>query len=460
MRYDLLVIGAGSGGVRAARLAAGHGMRVLVAESGLLGGTCVNLGCIPKKLLHYAAEFTEDFERAAAFGWQLPTGGRLDWATLRANKDKELDRLRGVYRRVLIDAGVQLIEGRARVIGPHEVAVGKSRHTAERILVATGSRPWVPDVPGREHVVVSDDIFSLATLPRRVVVVGGGYIAVEFACILNGFGAHTNLVYRGALPLRGFDRELREFLLEQMRTHGVGLYLNAQVAAIERVDDGQLAVQLQDGGEPLAADLVLYATGRVPNTHDLGLEEIGVRMDNNGRILIDAGFRSSVNSIYALGDAVGRAPLTPVALAEAGLLVRILAGETNPGKLDYESIPTAVFSHPPLAVAGLLNEDKARQIHGEVAVRRSLFTPLQYTLGGPPGRALLKVLAATGSGRLIGAGMVGPDAGELIQGLAVAISAGATLNDLGRTLGIHPTLAEEFVALGNSPYKPAVTGRA
>ena len=365
-----------------------------------------------------------------------------------------------MYRQLLADAGVQLIEGRARVCGPHEVAVGTARHTAERILVATGSRPWVPPIPGREHVVVSDDIFALAALPRRAVVVGGGYIAVELACILHGLGVHTHVVYRGELPLRGFDRELRQFLSEQMRTYGITLHLNTQVTAVELASDGQRTLRLQGDGATLQADLVLYATGRVPNTQELGLQEVGVQMEDNGRIRVDAGFKSSVDSIYAIGDVIGRAPLTPVALAEAGLLVRILAGESDPGQLDYESIPTAVFSHPPLAVAGLLDEDQARRRHGELLIRRSSFTPLQYTLGGPPGRALLKVIAAADSGRLIGVGMVGAEAGELIQGLAVAISAGATLDDLGRTLGIHPTLAEEFTALGNVPYKPAPTGQA
>ena len=332
MDCDLLVIGAGSGGIRAARLAAAHGMRTLVAECGPLGGTCVNLGCIPKKLLHYGAEFAEDFERAAAYGWQLPAGRRHEWAVLRDHKDRELERLRGVYRELLDTAGVRLASGRARLLGPHAVGIGRERVTAGRILVATGSRPWVPELPGREHVAVSDDVFSLPALPERAVVVGGGYIAIEFACILQGLGVDTALVYRGPLPLRGFDCELRTFLLESMHAHGIALHLNTRVRAVEPAGTGGLSVRLAHGTdtETLTAELVLYATGRVPNTRGLGLEAVGVRLGTNGAIEVNESFQSSVPSIYAIGDVVGRAPLTPVALAEAGLLVRILTGGANP----------------------------------------------------------------------------------------------------------------------------------
>ena len=447
---DLLVIGAGSGGVRAARLAAAHGWRVVVAECSEPGGTCVNLGCIPKKLLHYGAEYAEEWERAAAYGWQLPAAPRLHWATLRDNKDREIRRLNGVYRELLDKAGAQLVQGQARIQGPHTVRIGTTTRTARHILVATGSEPWVPEVQGSEHVVVSDALFSLPELPARAIIVGGGYIAIEFACILKGLGVDTTLVYRGPLPLRDFDTDLREFLLEQLLAQGIHLCLNTEVAAITANGDGSRTVQL--GDRTLSAELVLYALGRRPRTHGLGLEELGVELSADGAVLVNEFFQSSVPSIYAIGDAIGRARLTPVALAEAGLLVRSLIGAKPCSPLDYDSIPTAVFSRPHMAVTGL-NETRARQQHGEIVVRSSVSTPLRYTLGGPPGRALLKIIATT-DGRLVGAGMVGPEAGEIMQALAVALRAGATLDQLGSTLSIHPTLAEEFINLGNVPYKP------
>jgi glutathione reductase (NADPH) len=440
--FDLFVIGAGSGGVRAARMAAGLGARVAVAEERYLGGTCVNVGCVPKKLLVYASHFGEDFEDSAGFGWQVDGAG-FDWSTLIANKDKEIARLNGVYERLLTGAGVELIESRATILDPHHVEVDGRRVSARYILVATGGRPVRPDLPGQELGLVSDDVFHLERQPERVLVAGGGYIAVEFAGIFNGLGSRTTQLYRGPLFLRGFDDDIRRFLAEEMPKKGVDLRFNGVAEAIEKTSSG-LAVSLNDGSR-LEVDAVLFAIGRRPNTAGLGLEKAGVALSAKGAVTVDADHRSNVPSIYAIGDVTDRVQLTPVALAEGMVVARNLFGSAE-SRTDYADIPTAVFSQPPIGTVGL-SEAEARARHGAVDVYRSIFRPMKHTLSGRDERALMKLVVARDSRRVLGAHMVGADAGEIIQGLAIALKAGATKEVFDATIGVHPTAAEEFVTL-------------
>lgn len=440
--FDLFVIGAGSGGVRAARMAAGFGARVAIAEERYLGGTCVNVGCIPKKLFVYASHFTEDFEDAHGFGWNVPNR-RFDWPRLVANKNREIVRLNGVYGRLLKESGAQLIDGRATLLDPHTVAVGETRCTAGRILIATGGWPRVPPLPGREHVITSNEVFHLESLPQRAVVVGGGYVAVEFAGILHGFGVHITQLYRGDLFLRGFDQECRAFLASEIRKRGVELKFNTDVAGVSRTQDG-LHVRLVDG-TILETDLVLYATGRAPNTKGLGLEEAGVQLKPGGAIAVNASLQTSVPHIYAIGDVTDRVNLTPVATAEGTALARSLFGGI-PSGVDYDGIPSCIFSQPNLAAVGF-TEEAARARGREILVFRSTFTPLKQTLGGRNEKTLMKLVVDQATDRVLGAHMVGPDAGEIIQGIAVAMKAGATKAMFDATIGIHPTAAEEFVTM-------------
>ena len=441
--YDLFVIGAGSAGVRAARIAAQLGACVGIAEDRFFGGTCVNIGCVPKKLFVYASHFAEEFEDAAGFGWTV--GERsLDWKTLVANKSAEIERLNGVYERILKNAGVTIHQARATLAGPHEVAVGGKAITAEHILVATGGRPFVPDIRGRELAKISDDMFYLETFPERAVVVGGGYIAVEFAGILNGLGAQVTQLYRGPHFLRGFDDDLRHFLCDEMRKKGIDVRFNATVECIEK-RRGQICAELADGSE-IPADLVLYATGRIPNTSGLGLEEAGVELAEGGAIVVDEEFRTSVPSIHAVGDVIDRVQLTPVALGEGMWLARHLFGAAPAEPFDYNYIPSAVFSQPALGTVGL-TEAAARSRYGAVDVYVSEFTPLKHTLSGNEERTLMKLIVDKASDRVVGAHMAGPEAGEIIQGLAIALKMGATKAQFDATIGIHPTAAEEFVTM-------------
>jgi len=441
--FDLFVIGAGSGGVRAARMAAAGGMRVAVAEDRYMGGTCVNVGCVPKKLFVYASSYREAFEDSAGFGWQ-PGEVAFDWGTLRDNNAREVARLNGIYRNLLANAGVTVIDGRARIEGPQQVSVGEQHFSAERILVATGGWPYVPDIPGREYALTSNEIFALAEFPRRILVVGGGYIAVEFAGIFAGLGAETALSYRRDLFLRGFDRDLRTFVRDEMGKKGVTLHFNHRVEAIEKQLDDSLLVHM-DGGGSLAVDAVLYATGRVPNTTGLGLEQLGVVMHRDGTISVDDNFRTNVHSIYALGDVTGEPQLTPVALAEAMALVKhFQTGKTT--EIDYNNIPTAVFCQPNIGTVGL-SEEEARDSGVPVVIYKSEFRPMRHTVSGRDERTLMKLVVDSSSDRVIGAHMVGPDAGEIIQGIAIAIKAGATKAVFDQTIGIHPTAAEEFVTM-------------
>lgn len=443
--FDLFVIGAGSGGVRAARMSAGFGARVAIAEERYLGGTCVNVGCIPKKLLLYAAQFPEDFEDAAGYGWRIGQQ-RFDWPTLLRNKNTEIQRLNTVYEDLLKKAGATLIDGHARLESSHAVLVDGQRYTAERILVATGSSPSIPEFPGKEHVITSDEAFFLQEIPKRIAIVGGGYIAVEFAGILNGLGSATTLLCRGSLFLRDFDHDLRHALAEEMTKRAIDVRFNTGVAAVEKGVNA-LTVKLHNG-ETIEVDTVLVATGRVPNTTGLGLEKLKVERDQSGAILVNEDYQSSVPSMYAIGDVTHRLNLTPVAIAEAMALARRLYGGHS-ARLDYQNIPTCVFSQPNLATAGF-TEEQARERYGEIAVYRSAFRPLKHTLSGRDERAVVKLIVEKSTDRVVGAHMLGADAGEVIQGMAIAIRAGATKALFDGTLGIHPTSAEEFVTLRQS----------
>jgi glutathione reductase (NADPH) len=447
--YDLFTIGAGSGGVRASRFAAGYGARTAIAEERYLGGTCVNVGCIPKKLLAYAAHFHEDFEDAAAFGWRTGEPA-FDWKTLLEHKDREILRLNGVYERVLKASGVEIFDGHASVVDPHAVEVGGRRITAQHILVATGGWPVKPEIPGVEHGFTSNEAFHLERLPRRVVVVGGGYVAVEFASIFNGLGADTTLVYRRDRLLRTFDADLGRFLGEQMAAKGITIRYGCNVAGISR--NGSLRSTLTDGAV-LESDGVMLAIGRAPNIAGLGLERAGVELDANGAVVVDERYQTSVPSIHAIGDVTDRVLLTPVALAEGMVVADRLFNEGR-RSMSYENVATAIFSHPNVGTVGL-SEDEARERGLEITVYRSIFTPLKHTLTGRGEKSLMKLVVDRKSERVLGVHMVGPEAGEIIQGFAVALNCNVTKAQLDATIGIHPTLAEEFVTM-----REAVTDRA
>ena len=440
--FDLFIIGAGSGGVRAARMAAQRGARVAVAEMAALGGTCVNLGCIPKKLYSFAAHYAESFEESQGYGWQ-GSAPVLDWHRLKTNRAREITRLNNIYASMLHSAGVAVMHGRATLAAADAVEVNGTTYRAKNILISTGGWPRLPDVPGRELVISSNEIFDLPEFPRRLVVVGGGYIACEFASIFQGLGSQVTQLYRGEQVLRGFDDEVRHFVAAEMRKKGVDLRIRSDVSRIER-SDGRLNVSLQQG-EPLQADCVLYATGRSPNTAGLGLKEAGVLLDADGAVVVDERYQSSMPNVWALGDVIDRVQLTPVALGEAMVLVDHLFGEGR-RSLSYELIPTAVFTHPSIGTVGL-SEAQARERHGEVAIFRSEFRALRHTLSGSTERSMVKLIVDVASDRVVGLHMVGPDAGEIVQGFAVAMKAGATKAVFDATLGIHPTLAEEFVTL-------------
>ncbi|MCE2487288.1 MAG: glutathione-disulfide reductase [Desulfurellaceae bacterium] len=440
--YDLFVIGAGSGGVRASRMSAAYGARVAVVEERYLGGTCVNVGCIPKKLFVYAAEFRDHFEDAAGFGWSV--GQRsVDWPTLVANKNVEIERLNGIYRNLLSNAGAEIIEGRARLVDPHTLAVDGRSYTAEHILVATGSWPYLPQIPGIEHAISSNEAFYLERLPQRAIIVGGGYIAVEFATIFHGLGVEVTELYRGELFLRGFDTDVRSVLAEEMRRREVDLRFKADIARIDRHND-TLTATLGDGTR-LETDLIMYATGRLPNTHNIGLEAVGVEMNDIGAVTVDAYSRSTVPHIFAIGDCTDRLNLTPMAIAEGQAVAETLFHD-RPTQPDHTNVATAVFSHPPIGTVGL-TEDEARQRYSAIDVYTSSFRPLKHTLSGRSERTFMKLIVDQASDRVLGCHMVGPEAGEIIQGFSVALKCGATKAQFDATIGIHPTAAEEFVTM-------------
>ncbi|MGE0790814.1 MAG: glutathione-disulfide reductase [Sandaracinaceae bacterium] len=445
---DLFTIGAGSGGVRASRLAARAGARVMVAEMQRFGGTCVNVGCIPKKLYVYASKLRHDLAHAAGFGWTFEPG-RFDMAALRANKDREIERLNGVYERVLRASGCDILRGRATVVDEHTVDVAlegdeTKRVTAERILVATGSHPVRPTEPGTDRAWVSDDVFELTTLPKRLLVVGGGYIALEMASVFRGLGSEVTLAHRGAHVLRGFDEDVHTFVVDELKKHGIDVHLNCRVECLEPTGDAYSAMLTH--GRTVDVDAALFAIGREPNTRGFGLEELGVATNDRGAIKVDAHYRSSVPSIYAIGDATDRLNLTPVALAEAGVLVdNIFLGQPE-RTLDYANIPTAVFSLPPVAAVGLTEADARSRGH-ELAIYTSEFRPLKHTLSGAPDRMFMKLVVDAPSDRVLGVHLVGDEGPEIIQGFAVALQLGATKAQLDATIGLHPTAAEELVTM-------------
>ncbi|GAA6152919.1 glutathione-disulfide reductase [Pseudoteredinibacter isoporae] len=441
--YDFLVIGAGSGGVRASRMASGLGAKVAVIEDSALGGTCVNVGCVPKKLFVYGSHFSEEFEAAEGFGWTVGKS-EFHWPTLRDRKTAEIERLNGIYGNILGGADVEIIRGRGVVKGPNTVAVGEQEYTAKHILIAVGGWPYVPEFPGSEHVISSNEVFYLDEFPKRALVVGGGYIAVEFAGIFAGLGAETHQAYRGPMFLRGFDEDLREFVANEMQQKGVNLHFNTDVSEIVKNDDGSLKVSFNDGRE-LEVDTVMYATGRRAKTEGLGLENTQVEMRANGSIVVDEQYQTAEPSIYALGDVIGGIELTPVALAEGMALAHNLFGEGG-RRVDYDNIATAVFSQPNIATVGL-TEAEAKEKYSQVDVYKSEFKHMKHTLSGLPERTLMKIIVDRDSDKVLGCHMVGSDAGEIIQGLAVAIRAGATKAIFDSTIGIHPTAAEEFVTM-------------
>jgi glutathione reductase (NADPH) len=441
--YDLFVIGGGSGGVRAGRVAAAHGARVAVAEEYRYGGTCVIRGCIPKKLFVYASHFREDFEDAAAYGWRLGDEPRFDWAALVANKDREIERLSGLYRKALAGVGATVLDGRAVLADPHTIDLGGRRITAGTILIATGGRPQRPDDPGADLAITSNEAFHLDRLPGRVLVVGGGYIAVEFAGIFNGLGAKTVLAYRGEQILRGFDDDVRHFLAGELGKKGIDIRLRTTVRRLAR-EAGAIAAELSDGTRPLV-DQVLYAVGRVPNTAGLGLEAAGVALDDKGAVVVDGDSRSSVPHIYAVGDVTNRINLTPVAIREGHAFADSVFGK-RPWRMDHASVPSAVFSQPPVGTVGL-TEAEARARHGSVDIYKTSFRPLKHTLTGRDERTLIKLVVDRASQRVLGAHMVGADAPEIIQAVAIAVKMGATKAQFDATVALHPTAAEEFVTL-------------
>jgi len=441
--YDLFVIGAGSGGVRASRMASSFGAKVAVCEDRQLGGTCVNVGCVPKKLYVYASEYSEHFQQSKGFGWQSgPTP--FDWATLRNNKTTEISRLNGIYDGILDNANVEIIKGRGKIIDQHTIEVSGRKYTTERILIAVGGWPFIPDFPGKEHAITSNEVFDLDSFPKRTIVVGGGYIAVEFAGIFNGLNSQVTQLYRGDLFLRGFDDEVRHFAAEEISKKGVDLRFNTDVQSIEKQADGSLKVTINDGST-IIADAVLYATGRKPKLDNLGLENVNIELTDSGYIKANNHFQTSEDSIFALGDVTGGMELTPVALEEGMTLAH---GLYNNGswKIDYSNIATTVFCQPNIGTVGM-TEEQAKSEYPNLVKYRSSFRAMKHTISGSQERTLMKLLVDGDTDKVVGVHMVGADAGEIMQGIAIAIKAGATKADFDATIGIHPTAAEEFVTM-------------
>jgi glutathione reductase (NADPH) len=448
--YDLLVLGGGSGGVRAARVAAGFGARVVLVESSRLGGTCVNVGCVPKKLMVYGASFAEHFREAAGFGWSLGAEPRHDWAALVDRREAEITRLNGVYRGLLESSGVRVVEGFGRLIAPDAVAVGDLTLRAKTILLATGGRPKVPRIPGWELGSTSDDFFALRALPRRVVVAGGGYIGVELASILRAFGSEVHLVHKDTMLLNAFDADVRRFFGEQLQLHGVQVHAGHTIERLDRRGDDLVATL--DDGSTLAADLQLAAVGRAPATDGLGLADVGVETSSGGAIVVDDAFQTTCPGIYALGDCVGRVQLTPVALAEGMTFARRLFGGQPDASVGYDLIPTAVFATPQVSAVGL-SEEEAWHRGEQCVIFRSSFRPMKNTLSGLPFKMMMKLVVCAKTDRVLGLHVVGPEAGEIVQGFAAAMRAGITKAQLDATIGIHPTAAEELVTL-RTPVPP------
>ena len=450
--FDMFTIGAGSGGVASSRRAGSYGAKVAICEDSRVGGTCVIRGCVPKKLLVYGAQFSDGFSDAAGYGWTVAPPV-FDWASLIAAKDKEIDRLEGVYHRLLRDSGVTLLEGRGRLVDPHTVEVNGKHYTAAHILIASGAHPVLPAISGIEHAITSNEALDLPALPRNIVIVGGGYIAVEFAGIFNGLGAHVTQVIRGEELLKGFDDDVRVSLARELRARGIEIRARTQITRIDKMDHGYDLTT--EAGDTLSADLVMYATGRRPNTHGIGLEEAGVQLNKVGAVAVDEWSRATAPHIYAIGDVTDRLNLTPVAIAEGRALAETLFNK-NPIKIDHANVATAVFSQPPVGTVGL-TEQAARKIHGAVDIYRASFQPMKHALSGREERTLMKLVVDRQSDRVLGCHMVGADAPEIIQGLAIAIKCGATKRQFDQTIGIHPTAAEEFVTMRDKVPEPKET---
>ncbi len=448
--FDMFTIGAGSGGVASSRRAGSYGARVAICEELRVGGTCVLRGCVPKKLLVYGSQFAEAFANAAGFGWTVVPPS-FDWPALIEAKDKEISRLSQIYISMLKNSSVEIIDGHAVLVDPHTVEVAGRNYTAENILIATGSWPETPDIPGIEHVISSNEALDLKELPRRIVIVGGGYIAVEFAGIFSGLGSEVVELIRRPDLLYGFDNDIRVALGEEMRGRGVDLRGRTQVARIDKVAGGYTVTTT--AGEKIETDIVMYATGRAPNTKRMGLEEVGVEINEAGAVVVDEWQRSSVPNIYAIGDVTDRINLTPVAIAEGRAIAETLFND-NPTRMDHANVPSAVFSQPPIGVVGL-TEERARREYGEVDIYMARFKPMKNTLSGREERTLMKLVVDPGSDRVLGCHMLGPDAPEIIQGLAIAVKCGATKKQFDQTVGIHPSAAEEFVTMREKTVPPA-----
>lgn len=443
--YDLFVIGAGSGGTRASRVAAAHGARVAVAEEYRVGGTCVIRGCVPKKLLVYGAHFAEDLKDAKRFGWQVPDECEFSWTTLRDNVLSEVDRLNTAYTNTLQSHHVEIIHQRATVSGPNEVTLADgTKKTAANILIAVGAHPAIPTCPGHEHGITSNEAFHLDAIPKRVLIAGAGYIANEFAGIFHQFGAHVILINRTDVILRGYDESIRDRLLQISLAKGIEFKFNAAFQGIDKGKDGCLTVKLEDH-DPVTVDMVMFATGRLPNTKGLGLESAGVELDEAGAIKVDDDNRSTCPSIYAVGDVTNRVQLTPVAIREGQAFADTVFGK-KPTRVDYDCIPSAVFSHPPMAGVGL-TESQAKQKLGSVRVYTSDFRPMKNVLANRNERALYKMVCDGDTGRVVGLHMIGPDAPEILQAAAIAVKAGLTKDQFDQTVALHPSMAEELVLL-------------
>ncbi|MEM7691499.1 MAG: glutathione-disulfide reductase [Pseudomonadota bacterium] len=440
--FDLFVIGAGSGGVRAARMAAGFGARVAVAEDRYMGGTCVNVGCVPKKLYVYASEFGKSFEDARGFGWSSSEKA-FEWSTLRDNKKTEISRLNSIYRNLLAGVDATVFDGRARIVDPHTIAVGEDQFTTERILIATGGWPYIPEFPGSELAITSNEVFDLETFPQRLLVIGGGYIAVEFSGIFNGLGSKVTQLYRGPLFLRGFDEDVRQHAAKEIPKTGVDLRFDTNVTKLERANGAILATLTS--GDSLEVDAVLVAAGRRPNLEGLGIENTAVHLNEKGFIAVDEHYQTAEPSVFALGDVIGGMELTPVALAEGMALARRLYGDLK-REVEYDFIATAVFCQPNIGTVGF-TEEEARETFAKITLYKSEFRPMKHTISGRDERTFMKLIVDDASDRVVGVHMMGPDAGEIIQGIAIALKAGATKAVFDATIGIHPTAAEEFVTM-------------
>ncbi len=440
--YDLYVIGGGSGGVRAARISAGYGARVGLCEEYRLGGTCVIRGCVPKKLLVFASHFSEELEDAAAYGWKVD-GWRFSWPDMIGAKDKEIDRLNAVYLNLLNNAKVDLHEGRGRLLGSDTVQVGEHRIRAKRILIATGARPYVPEFPGSQHVITSDEAFHLEELPGKIVIVGGGYIACEFAGIFNGMGSEVTQVYRGDAVLRGFDNDVRHMMNDELQKKGINLLLETNIAEVSPAGGG-FEVRTSKG-ETHFANIVMYSTGRVPYTRDLGLEAAGIEANNNGAIPVDEFSTTACDNIFAVGDVTNRLNLTPVAIHEGHAFADTIFGE-KPRPCDHRYVPSAVFSQPAVGVVGL-SEEEARELYAGIRVYKSTFSPMKHTLSGRNEKMMVKLVVDDATDQVVGCHIVGPDAAEIVQGFGVAVKARLTKSQFDATMGIHPTSAEELVTL-------------